>query len=117
MLRALPAVSELVLDVDRGSVDAEPGPPLSAAGDGGTATRPSRRYTARSLPADEAVRLRLVRRRTGWRERLAVLIAVSAAAGLTGHRVWRRRAVEVGRTTRTEDASAGTGLADRRGGS
>lgn len=90
LLRAVPAVNELVLEVDRGSVDAAPGRPLTVAGDGGTPARPSRRYTAQDLPPGVAVRLRLIRRQTGWRERLAVLLVVAAAAGFGGVRVWRR---------------------------
>lgn len=90
ILRAVPAVAELVVDVDRGSVVARPGPSLSVADDGGTRSRPSRRYTAQDLPAEFAVRLSLIRRRTGWRERLAVLLVVAAAAGLGAVIVWRR---------------------------
>ncbi len=90
VLQAVAAVNELVLDVDRGSVEAKPGPGLTVAADGGTPARPSRRYTARDLPPEFAVRLRLIRARTGWRERLVVLLVVAAAAGLGGVLVWRR---------------------------
>lgn len=89
-LQALPAVDELVLDVDRGNVDAVPGPSFSAAGEAGTTARPSRRFTARDLPPAGAVRLRLLRKRTEWRERLAVLLAVGAGAALSAILVWRR---------------------------
>ncbi len=111
VLEATSAVNELLLDVDRGSVDAAPEPPLSALDDGGTPSRPSRRYTARDLPPHGAVRLRLIRRQTEWRERLAVLLAVGAAAGLTGIRVWRGGRADRRQATRMKGTSAGSGLA------
>ncbi len=113
-LRALPPVDELVLDVDRGNVDAVPGPSLSAAGDAGTPARPSRRYAAHDLPPDGTVRLRLVRKRTEWRERLVVLIAVGAAAVLSGIMVWRRGTADT-ESDRDDKVAAGQGLAARRG--
>lgn len=85
-------VDELAVFVDRGriSVRAEGG--LVREGDLGTASQTSLNYVARDLAAGTTLRLTIVSRRTGWRERLGVLIATLLATGAAGIWAWSRAA-------------------------
>lgn len=85
-------VDEFVLEIQRGSVSAEPGPGFEPNGEGGSATRPFRRYVARRLPAGGAAQIEFTDRRVDWRDRLAVLLGTAAAIVGVMIIVWRRDA-------------------------
>jgi hypothetical protein len=84
-------VDAFLLEVDRATVDARPGPSLQPGEVGGSESRPLQRYEAAALAAGATVTLRLVAERVGWRQRVAVLIAGWLAAAAVGVAVWRRR--------------------------
>lgn len=85
---ALP-VDEFVLEIQRGSVAARPGPEFRPDGEGGSATRPFRRYVARQLPSGRAVGIDFTSRRIDWRQRLAILLGTTLAIGAVMIWVWR----------------------------
>ncbi|MGD2218074.1 MAG: hypothetical protein PVJ64_15055 [Gemmatimonadales bacterium] len=90
VLRSAAAVDELSVFVDRGRIAVRPEGGLARQEDVGSPSQPSLNYVAANLPADSEVRIAIISRRTGWRERFAVLIATLFAAGVAGIWVWRR---------------------------
>jgi hypothetical protein len=86
---ALLPVTELLLEVDRATVDARPGRGLAAEAQGGAAVGRQARFSANDLAPGSAATLELGSRRTGWRERLAVLFVVGGAAAAAGVWLWR----------------------------
>lgn len=85
-------VDEFVLEVQRGSVAARPGPELRPDGEGGSTARPFRRYVVGQLPSGHAVAIDLTVSRVDWRQRLAVLFASAAGIGAVLIWVWRNEA-------------------------
>jgi hypothetical protein len=88
---ALP-VDEFVLEIQRGSVAARPGPGFRPDGEGGSAARPFRRYVASQLPSGRALAIDFSTGRVDWRQRLAVLFGTAAATGAVLIWVWRNDA-------------------------
>jgi hypothetical protein len=84
------AVDELSVFVDRGRITVRPEGGLLRQEDAGSASQPSLNYVASDLPAGSALQLAIASRRTGWRERFAVLIASLLAATVAGIWAWRR---------------------------
>jgi hypothetical protein len=84
------AVDELGVFVDRGRITVRPEGALVREDDVGPASQPSLNYVARDLPAGSTLRLDIVSGRTGWRERVAVLVASLFAASVAGIWAWRR---------------------------
>ncbi len=89
VLQAVVPVDELVIYVDRGRIGLRPDAALATVADAGAPARPSRQFVASALPAGRRVLLGLRGGRTGWRQRLAVLVASSMLAGLAGVWAWR----------------------------
>ncbi|UCC82701.1 MAG: hypothetical protein JSW46_17270 [Gemmatimonadota bacterium] len=90
VLSSAAAVDTLSVFVDRGRIAVRPEGILLRREDKGPASQPSLNYVASDLPEGSAVRLTIISRRTGWRERLAVLIATLFAAAVAGVWAWRR---------------------------
>ncbi len=90
-LQAALPVDRLVLEAAPGSVESRPGPGLRRQAEAGEVSPSEVRYLADSVAAASALRLRLLDRRVDARQRLAVLLAVAALAGLAGVRLWHRR--------------------------
>ena len=88
--RALVPVEELVLEVDRASVYARPGPSFVQLGVAGSDARPLLLYRVGDLDAGQLLRLDLPSSGTDWRQRASVLIATALAAAAAGVGVWRR---------------------------
>lgn len=84
------AVDELGVFVDRGRITVRPEGALVREDDVGPASQPSLNYVARDLPAGSTLRFDIVSDRTGWRERVAVLVASLFAATVAGIWAWRR---------------------------
>lgn len=87
-------VDEFVLEVQRGSVTAKPGPQFQREGEAGSATRPFRRYVAHGLSSGRAAEIEFVSRHVDWRQRLAVLIGTATAIVGVMIWVWRRDATD-----------------------
>jgi hypothetical protein len=83
-------VDELVVEIDKGSLDARPQRGLVPTGDGGAAARPYRKYTAHDLAAGAVIAVRLLDGRIDWRQRFAVLMGTGLAAVAAAGWVWRR---------------------------
>lgn len=84
------AVDELDVFVDRGRIVVRPEGALVREADVGPASQPSLDYAARDLPAGSVLRIDIIKRRTGWRARFAVLVTSLFAAGVAGIWAWRR---------------------------
>jgi hypothetical protein len=89
-MAAMLPVDTLIVEIQRGSVEASPDPLLVARGEGGPEARPYRRYVTEGLPAERVVTVELIHGRVDWRSRLAVLLATTFAAGAAAVWVWRR---------------------------
>lgn len=89
-LRAALPADTLIVEIARGSIEARVDRALTRAGVVGSASRPRVKYVARGVAADSTVRIRLGSHRTGWRERLGVLVSTALAACLAAAWTWRR---------------------------
>jgi hypothetical protein len=92
VLSSAAAVDELSVFVDRGRIAVRPQGDLVRQEDIGPASQPSLNFVASDLPDGSSLRLTIVSRRSGWRERFAVLIATLFAASVAGVWAWRRAA-------------------------
>ncbi len=90
-MAAMLPVDTLIVEIQRGSVEARPDPVLAARGEGGPEARPYRQYVLEGLPAARVVKIELIRGSLDWRSRLTVLLATTIAAGAAAVWVWRRR--------------------------
>lgn len=72
-------VDSLIVEIQQGSVAARVGERLVEVGEGGPPERPYRIYAAKSIEPGEAIEIEIVRSRTSWRERFAVLVVTGAA--------------------------------------
>ncbi|NIN72861.1 MAG: hypothetical protein GTO46_13230 [Gemmatimonadetes bacterium] len=90
VLRSAAAVDELSIFVDRGRIAVRPQGGLVRQEDVGPASQPSLNFVASDLPDGSSLRLTIISRRSGWRERFAVLIATLLAAAVAGVWAWRR---------------------------
>ncbi len=88
-LAAEVGIEELIVEVDKGGVEARMDGSLVPDGEGGAPSRPYRRYLADGVPPHTVVSLKLVSHRTDGRQRLAVLIFTALAAAAAGVYVWR----------------------------
>ncbi len=89
-LTALLPVDNLLVEIDRATVQARPDGPLSEATPVGSEVGRLLGYEAAALDAGQMVRLRLTVSRVSWPQRIAVLIATGLAAAAAGLAVWRR---------------------------
>ncbi len=85
-------VEELVLEIEKGSVDARVGGAFTREADVGPPTRPYRSYVARQLRSNEVPSIELLNRGTDGRQRFAVLVATALAASAAAAYIWRRGA-------------------------
>jgi hypothetical protein len=94
-LMALLPVENLLVEIDRATVEARPDGSLAAATPLGSETGRLLGYEAADLDAGQAVHLRLTASRVSWPQRIAALIATGLAAAVAGLAVWRRVASRV----------------------
>jgi hypothetical protein len=84
---ALLPVAELLLEVDRATVDARPDRRLAPAPEAGLELQS--RFRANELAPGSVLTVDLGSRRIGWRERFAVFLTTAGAATAAGIWLWR----------------------------
>jgi hypothetical protein len=89
-MAAILPVDTLIIEIQRGSVEARPDPVLVARGEGGPEARPYRTYVLEELPAARVVKIELIQGRLDWNSRLAALLATTIAAVTAAVWVWLR---------------------------